>query len=89
MFERDLQRGRLRIGRGIDNDMRIEGRYVSRYHCCILTADDECALEDVHSTNGLFVNGQKVLDRYRLRDADVIQLGEHEIHYADLRRGSG
>jgi hypothetical protein len=86
VLERELQNGRLRIGRGIDNDMRIEGRYVSRYHCCILTGENECALEDVHSTNGLFVNEQRVLSRHRLQDGDIIQVGEHEIHYADLRR---
>jgi len=88
VLERELQNGRLRIGRGIDNDMRIEGRYVSRYHCCILTGEDECALEDVHSTNGLFVNEQRVLNRHRLQDGDIIQVGEHEIHYVDLRRAS-
>jgi type II secretory pathway predicted ATPase ExeA len=89
LLECELRRGRLRIGRGIDNDMRIEGRYVSRYHCCILTREDECVLEDVHSTNGLFVNEQRVLKRHRLHDADVIQIGEHELHYVDLRHASG
>jgi type II secretory pathway predicted ATPase ExeA len=88
VLERELQRGRLRIGRGIDNDMRIEGRYVSRYHCCILTREDECALEDVRSTNGLFVNELRVTERHRLRDGDIIQVGEHEIHYVDLRHAS-
>jgi len=88
VLERELPGGRLRIGRGIDNDMRIEGRYVSRYHCCILTGEDECTLEDVHSTNGLFVNEQRVLRRHRLHDGDIIQVGEHEIHYVDLRLAS-
>jgi type II secretory pathway predicted ATPase ExeA len=88
VLERDLRRGRLRIGRGVDNDMHVDGRYVSRYHCCILTREDECVLEDVHSTNGLYVNKQRVRDRHGLQDGDVIELGEHELHYVDLRRAS-
>lgn len=88
LLERELRRGRLRIGRGLDNDLRIDGQYVSRYHCCILTGEEACLLEDVHSTNGLFVSKQRVRDRHRLQDGDVIQIGEHELQYVDLRRAS-
>jgi type II secretory pathway predicted ATPase ExeA len=85
ILERELKRGRLRIGRGIDNDMRIDGRYISRYHCRIVTSDDTCLLEDVESTNGLHVNEQRV-QSHRLHDGDVIQLGEHQMLYVDLRK---
>jgi hypothetical protein len=84
ILERELARGRLRIGRGTDNEMRIDGKYMSRYHCRILTSDDVCIVEDVQSTNGLYVNEQRVRD-HRLRNGDVIQVGAHELHYVDLR----
>jgi general secretion pathway protein A len=85
ILERELARGRLRIGRGSDNEMRIDGKYISRYHCRILTSDDMCIVEDVQSTNGLSVNEQRTRE-HRLGDGDVIQMGEHELHYVDLRR---
>ncbi|HEY7643264.1 MAG TPA: FHA domain-containing protein [Steroidobacteraceae bacterium] len=88
VVERELRRGRFRIGRGIDNDLRIDGRYVSRYHCCVLTGDDECVLEDVHSTNGLYVNKERIRERHRLQDGDLIELGEHELQYLELRPAS-
>jgi type II secretory pathway predicted ATPase ExeA len=84
IMERELSCGRLRIGRGMENELRIEGRYISRQHCRIVTSDGVCLLEDVHSTNGLYVNEQRVR-RWRLRDGDIIQIGEHQFHYVDLR----
>jgi general secretion pathway protein A len=82
--ERELTRGVLRVGRGIDNDLRLDGRYISRNHCRVVTNPRMSLLEDVRSTNGLFVNERRVRN-HRLRDGDVIQLGEHQLRYADYR----
>jgi general secretion pathway protein A len=85
-LERDLPRGILRVGRGTENELRIDGKYVSRYHCRIVTTERMCLLEDVRSTNGLYVNEQRV-KHHRLRNGDAIQLGEHELRYEDYREG--
>lgn len=85
VLERDLTRGKLQIGRAPDSDLQIESHFVSRHHCQILTNDELSIIEDVRSTNGLYVNERRV--RYhRLSDGDTVLVGEHELRYEDLRR---
>lgn len=82
--EQPLLRGRLRVGRAPDNELQIDSHYVSRHHCQIVTTEQMSLIEDVRSTNGLYVNERRVR-RYRLEDGDVVRVGEHELVYADLR----
>ena len=57
---------RYRIGRSHSCDILIEGRKVSRRHAEIVVNDDGTAeLLDLDSTNGSFVNGERIA-RYRL-----------------------
>jgi general secretion pathway protein A len=76
--------GRIIIGRSPDNEVYIKGKFVSRHHAQIMTDEDGCVIEDLNSTNGVFI-GEKQIKRYRLKDGDVISLGTHEIVYTDLR----
>jgi pSer/pThr/pTyr-binding forkhead associated (FHA) protein len=64
----------LRIGAGADNDFRVVIGGVSRNHARIVKADGAYWLEDAGSTNGTFLNGQRVA-RERLRHLDVVTLG--------------
>jgi len=64
----------LRIGAGADSDFRIVVGGVSRNHARIVRKDDAYWLEDAGSTNGTFLNGQRVA-RERLRHLDVVTLG--------------
>ena len=82
--ELELHPGRLIIGRTADNDLQIESKYVSRHHCQIVTALDGSVLEDLNSTNGVYVKSKRVR-RHNLNDGDVIKLGRHEIMYVDER----
>lgn len=53
------------------------GATVSRTHARLLRRDDgSCWLSDLHSTNGLFVNGQRVNQEHRLHEGDLIGLGQ-------------
>ncbi len=73
--------GRFVIGRTSDNDLEIDSRFVSRHHAQILTsADGSSSIEDLNSTNGIFVEGKRVR-RYKLKPGDVIRIGTHELHY--------
>jgi pSer/pThr/pTyr-binding forkhead associated (FHA) protein len=87
VLERQLAQGRLRVGRAPDNELQIDSHYVSRHHCQILTTERMSLIEDVRSTNGLYVNERRVR-RSRLANGDVVRLGEHELVYADLRNRS-
>jgi pSer/pThr/pTyr-binding forkhead associated (FHA) protein len=46
---------------------------------------EQSAIEDLNSTNGVFIKGKRV-KHHDLKDGDIIQLGEHKLLYRDLRR---
>ena len=84
VIERELTPGRLVIGRTPDNDLQIDSKFISRHHCQIVTQTDACVIEDLNSTNGIYVQSKRVR-RHNLNDGDVVQVGQHEIMYIDER----
>jgi pSer/pThr/pTyr-binding forkhead associated (FHA) protein len=62
------------IGRSSDLDMVLVEDMVSRRHAKITTTDNEVYIQDMGSTNGTFVNGEKVT-RSRLAEGDRILVG--------------
>ena len=84
VMERELKPGRMVIGRTPDNDLQIDSKFISRHHCQIVTQADSCVIEDLNSTNGIYVQSRRVR-RYNLNDGDVVQVGQHEIMYIDER----
>jgi general secretion pathway protein A len=84
ILERELRPGRLVIGRTPDNDLQIDSKFISRHHCQIVTQPDSCVIEDLNSTNGIYVKLKRVR-RHNLNDGDVVVVGQHEIMYIDER----
>src|SRR5918996_1520538 len=82
--ERELTPGRFIIGRTPDNDLQIDSKYISRHHAQIITSVHSSVLEDLNSTNGIYVRSKRVRRRM-LNDGDVVQIGQHEIMYFDER----
>ncbi len=82
--ERDLVPGRLIIGRTSDNDLQIDSKFVSRHHAQVITTLQGCVIEDLNSTNGVYMRSKRVR-RQILNDGDVFQIGQHEIMYIDDR----
>jgi type II secretory pathway predicted ATPase ExeA len=82
--ERPLRVGRLIIGRTVDNDLQVESKFISRHHCQIITTAEGSVLEDLNSTNGVYIKSKRVR-KHNLNDGDVIVLGKHEIMYLDER----
>ena len=76
--------GRIIVGRSPDNEVYIKSKFVSRHHAQLISDETGCVIEDLNSTNGVFL-GEKQVKKYRLRDGDVISLGIHELAYNDLR----
>jgi hypothetical protein len=64
----------LIIGRSSDLDMVLVEDMVSRKHAKISTQNDQIIIQDLGSTNGTFVNGEKI-KRVRLREGDRILIG--------------
>ena len=71
----------LRIGRMADNDLVIDGVKVSRYHAVVVELAQGFAINDLRSTNGTLVGGQRVMDGHFLRDGDVITIGGVEMTF--------
>ncbi len=63
------------IGRSSDLDMVLVEDMVSRRHAKISSSENEVFIQDLGSTNGTFVNGEKIAGRARLSEGDRILLG--------------
>ena len=79
-----LPAGRAIIGRTTDNDVQIRSKFVSRHHAQIVSDRTQSVVEDLNSTNGVFIRSQRV-KHHALADGDIIQLGEHKLLYRDMR----
>ncbi len=79
-----LRVGRKIVGRTADNDLQIESRFVSRHHCQIVSSEQGCVVEDLNSTNGIYVKRRR-MRRHSLKDGDVVAIGTHELTYVDER----
>lgn len=80
----ELPAGRVIIGRGKGNDLTIPSKVISRHHAQIVTDLQQSMLEDLNSTNGIYV-GSKRVRHHQLNDGDIITIGRHEILYRSLR----
>jgi len=71
---------RTRIGRGGDNELVLDTKHVSRYHAVLLAGPAHTSIEDLNSTNGVFVNGKRVA-RQVLKDGDRVTIGRSQFRY--------
>ena len=71
---------RTAIGRTPDNDLRIDEDFISRRHAVILASAESAIVEDLNSTNGVFVNGEQVTRR-ELREGDLLTIGQTSFRY--------
>ena len=77
--------GRVIVGRSPDNEIYIKSKFVSRHHAQLVSDESGCVIEDLNSTNGVFV-GETQVKKYHLRNGEVVSLGVHELVYTDLRK---
>jgi pSer/pThr/pTyr-binding forkhead associated (FHA) protein len=81
----DVGRQRLTIGRGEGSDVQVHwDRDASRTHAALERVGGVWTItDDGLSRNGTFVNGERVGSRQRLRDGDVLRIGETVILFRD------
>ncbi|GAB4195181.1 MAG: FHA domain-containing protein [Roseiflexaceae bacterium] len=73
------QQGQMRLGRE-QSDIVLDNPQVSRHHALIEREGTHHLLSDIGSTNGTFVNGQRI-SRHKLQPGDVIQIGAFRLVY--------
>jgi len=83
----------LRIGRDPDSDIFIDNTVVSSAHAVIEVKENpeadgaaEYYIKDLNSTNGTFVNDQKI-KHHRLRHNDMIRVGWNSFKFVDEAEG--
>ncbi len=79
---------RLTIGRSGDCDVRLDGLLISNRHATIFPSNSDLIIEDLNSTNGTYVNGERITGRRVIRPQDVIQIGPFVLRF-DPQQGLG
>ena len=70
------------IGRATDNTVSLsEDEFASGHHARIESQRDGVWIIDLGSTNGTFVNGARLDGRRKLREGDVVQVGDTELRF--------
>lgn len=78
--ELELVAGSITIGRSPSNDVVLTGDLVSRTHARIVSTDGQHILEDLKSSNGVRINGERVA-RHTLTGGDRITIGSDELKF--------
>jgi predicted component of type VI protein secretion system len=77
------------IGRHQECDIQIPSRKISRRHCCIAQVDDHLVVRDLGSTNGIRINGVKVVEgNLQVDDELVIGNIPYQVKWDDGRDGT-
>ena len=71
----------LTVGRSAPSEMILEGSTVSRRHCRFERQGDSIVLTDLGSTNGTFVNSERIDAPVVLEDGARITIGAHALSY--------
>ncbi len=72
----ELDKSISTLGRDITNDIVINDPEVSRHHCRLTQGGGGFTIEDLGSTNGTFINGQRLTGARPLTPGDMVGLGE-------------
>lgn len=83
-FQQELRSGSLLVGRIPECDIMVEDALVSRTHARIWLEAGGVRLEDLHSTNGVYLNGDRILHAVSLNVGDRALVGTHELSFAEL-----
>lgn len=71
-----LSAERMSLGRSATNDIVVNDPEISRRHAQITYQNQRYLIEDLGSTNGTFVNGQRCTGPTSLKDGDVVEFGD-------------
>ena len=75
-----LNKDRMTLGRRPYNDIVVDNLAVSGEHAALQVIGHEYFIEDLNSTNGTFINEQKI-KRQILKNGDTIEIGKYAIKY--------
>jgi ABC transport system ATP-binding/permease protein len=77
------------LGRAPGNTVQLTERNVSRKHARLFSQAGSFVVEDLHSANGILLNGRKVTEPRPLQDGDLLRIGDYGVvlqHDTDIHR---
>jgi hypothetical protein len=81
-----LKRQITSVGRSRQNDVCVDDAQVSAKHLIISIANKACVVNDLGSSNGTFINGQRLSGFQVLSDGDEIMIGKTILQFAARRK---
>jgi len=69
------------VGRGTQVDLQLPDERVSRMHFGVRLQDSQYVIKDLHSTNGTFVNGDRLVEARVLADHDQLTVGNSQLEF--------
>ena len=69
------------IGRAPDNHLQVSSHSVSRHHARITADGNDTYIEDLNSTNGLYINAERITKKL-LNDGDAISVGSTTFNFS-------
>ena len=77
-----LSKATMTIGRSSNCDIQVFTHFVSREHARLIVDRSRVVIEDLGSTNGVFVNSVRV-DRQELQHSDLVTVGETQFRFLE------
>ena len=82
--ELELDSVSFTVGRSFENDIAIDGdEFASARHLRVEPRRDGVWVHDLGSTNGTYVNGERIEEPRRLERGDVVAVGATELRYEE------
>jgi len=72
-----LLKSEISLGRDINNEIVINDAEISRKHCRLKIVGNGYVIEDLGSTNGTWVDEQRISGQYKLSHGDTIRMGDN------------
>ena len=74
----------ISLGRSNNNDIVLKDPYISKRHFRIVKDENEYFIEDLNSSNGTYVNEERIFDVKKLAHGDIIKVGSIEFMFINL-----
>ncbi len=76
------------VGREIECQIHLNSPQISRYHAKLYLKNNNLFVRDLHSSNGTFVNGKRVIEETQLNVGDEITFHDQRFRLASTASGS-
>lgn len=80
--------GETTIGRDTDNDIQLVYESISRHHAKLVNLASVCEIEDLNSSNGTYVQGERISEKCLLQHGDEIKMGDCMLRFEEAKRSS-